>query len=104
MLRERFKEDLNRVFFNVEEFASEIMVNGSTIKAIISTKEEAIFGGELHTNVTTALIKKVDFKNLNIKAGNIIMIDDEDFYINYIEENSSDLVTLFISKNAGNVF
>ena len=104
MLKINLQYDLDRVFFNAQEFAQEIIAKDTVIKAIVSTKEEAIFNGELHTNIKTALINKKDYTQLQIKSGDLIEIDNKYFYINYIEDNNEDLVTLYISKNMENKF
>ena len=100
-LKNNIKNDLD-IFFNTGEFAQEISVNSSTIKAIFKDKSDVVFRDELHTNVPTVVIKREDSQN--IKAGDIVSVDNKEYIINYIQHKDSYISELYLSEDERNRF
>ena len=100
-LKDNIKKDLD-VFFNIEEFAKEVSINSSVIKVIFKDKSDVVFNNELHTNIPTAVIKREDCKD--IKAGDVLIVDEKEYVVSYIQHKDSYISELYLSEDSRNRF
>ena len=97
------EDDLNEVFFNQEEFATLLTIEGkeSKFKVIFDEKTEVIFDnsseyGESVANVPSALMKKEDAEL--IEHHDRLHIEGSVYTLNYKDEEDVNLVRVYLEK------
>lgn len=98
------KDDLNEVFFDEEEFATELIINSNTensIACIFDTNTEVIFDrvseyGESVANIPSALMKKEDAEK--IEHDDVLLIEGDNYVLNYKDDEDVDLVRVYLEK------
>ena len=98
------KDDLTEVFFVLEEFGTQLIINDDSknpITCIFDTNTEVIFDsvseyGESAANVPSALMKKEDAEK--IEHDDVLLIEGDNYVLNYKDDEDVDLVRVYLEK------
>ncbi len=96
-------DDLNEVFFDLEEFATLLTIEGkeTQLKVIFDEKTEIILDnaseyGDSVANVPSALMKKEDAEQ--IEHNDRLHIEGSIYTLNYKDEEDVNLVRVYLEK------
>lgn len=107
-MTEMFESDLDEVFFDENEFATNISIDDTTnndepeiIIGIFDSETEVIFdrAGEFadsSASIPSILLKKIDAKKIGFK--HIITIDETNYKLHSKDEENTGLIRVFLEK------
>jgi len=101
---EMLDDDIDKVFFNLEEFGTDLVIDTDTdnpIICIFDTSTEVILDGgseygESAATVPSALMRKEDADK--IEHSSSLEIEGKQYILNYKDEEDVDLVRVYLEK------
>jgi len=104
-LRNSLTNDLDGIFFNLNDFAEEIIYNGITINAVIDRGQDLTFEAESAYAPAKVWVKKKDFETTKLpelpKRNDIINFDNLVWRVDDIVFHENHVFELFARVNEG---
>lgn len=102
MFKAQLEKDLD-VFLNTEEFGSSALYNGVSIAVDFRSHSDVVFDGrgdgihEASGSVPSCTCKVLDIDGVD--TGDLIIVDDVQYYVLDIEEPSAGMQKIYLSKD-----
>jgi len=92
--KEQIQKDLNEVFFNKDEFATEVTINGNEPVIMIFDEEYEVIEADEIVAIAPALIAKKELTK-NVKDDDEVLIGSDKYYVaDKIPENDIEIILL----------
>ncbi len=100
--KKQLTDDINNIFFNMEEFAEKIVVNNMEVIGLIQNiKRDLYTDASIDTSIygvsksyLKLYLKECDAKNMNLFVSGHIIINTKEYYIEELQNEAGILILL----------